>query len=98
MKDIVEETRLVEAANFALTVKLMAHTTVASLRYLKELSEQLGIPIADLQPAHVVGDLKRENQKQRAHQVEASAIDGRMHCVASERRNKAPKPIAPAHL
>lgn len=59
---------LVEAADFTHNVKFIAHATIALLHYLRALSEKLGVPMADLQPAHVIADLKDEDRKQRDHQ------------------------------
>jgi hypothetical protein len=75
MNDAIEDMELVEAANFTHTVKFAAHTVVASLRYLRELSRELRIPMDSLQPAHVVENMKRQDQKQREHQAEVRAID-----------------------
>lgn len=72
MKNPLDDLELIEAANFTHTVKFTACTVAESLRYLKKLSRQLGIPIGDLQASHVIEDLKYLDQKQRAHTVSAA--------------------------
>ena len=58
MSELLEDVRLIEEANFTPSVKLVASTAIFSLRYLKELAARLGIRVEDLQPKHIVEDMK----------------------------------------
>lgn len=69
-KGAIEDASLVEARDFTYQMKFAAHATLASLRYFRELSDQLGIPMAGLQPHHVIADLQELDRRQREHLAE----------------------------
>ncbi len=56
MKDFIESTKLVKAANFTPDMGFLAGSAIHSLYYLKDLAERIGVRMEDIMPEDIIKD------------------------------------------
>ena len=63
MNEYLEDLRLVAQCGFTHNVNFAASAVLASMRYFRELSADLGVPMQDLRPDDILRDLSRLDRR-----------------------------------
>lgn len=69
MSDLVDDMKLVEAANFTPHVKFAANSTLTALHFLRDLSARLNLPLDQLTAEHIIPDARPLDAQMRQADV-----------------------------